>query len=143
MPTKRLYRSKDNRVIAGVAGGIAEYFNVDPTIIRLAFVILVFANGIGILAYFLAWLMIPEHPDYLSINKAPKEQDLEEKVKAAAEDIQLNTGNGGRLIGFTLVALGLIFLMQDILPYWFSLDRLWPIIIIVIGAWILVGNRKD
>ena len=57
---KRLYRSKDNRVIAGVCGGIAEYFNVDPTVVRLAWIVFTLLGGSGILAYFIAWLIIPE-----------------------------------------------------------------------------------
>ncbi len=57
---KRLYRSKKNRVIAGVCGGIAEYFNVDPTIIRLLWILFALAFGSGILAYIIAWVIIPE-----------------------------------------------------------------------------------
>ena len=56
---KRLYRSKKNRVIAGVCGGIGEYFNIDPVLIRLLWVLLIFAMGTGILAYLIAWLVIP------------------------------------------------------------------------------------
>ncbi len=57
---KRLYRSKKDRVIAGVCGGIGEYFNTDPTLIRLLWVIFVLAGGSGILAYIIAWIIIPE-----------------------------------------------------------------------------------
>ena len=56
---KRLYRSKSNKVIAGVCGGIGEYFNVDPVIVRLLWVLLVLGYGFGILAYLIAWLIIP------------------------------------------------------------------------------------
>jgi phage shock protein C len=56
---KKLYRSKD-RKIAGVCSGIAEYFNMDPTIIRILFVVLAFAWGFGIIAYIAGWIMIPE-----------------------------------------------------------------------------------
>lgn len=58
---KRLYRSRQERVIAGVCGGIAEYFDVDPTIIRLAWAIFTLVSfGAGILAYLIAWLIVPE-----------------------------------------------------------------------------------
>ena len=57
---KRLYRSKTNRVIAGVCGGIGEYTGVDPVIIRLLWAFFVFFMGTGILAYLIAWLVIPE-----------------------------------------------------------------------------------
>ena len=56
---KRLYRSKDNKVIGGVCGGIAEYFKIDPVIIRLIWVLLVLGYGFGLLAYIIAWIIIP------------------------------------------------------------------------------------
>ena len=57
---KKLYRSKKNRVIAGVCGGIAEYFNIDPTLVRLLWIFFVIIWGSGILAYIIAWIVIPE-----------------------------------------------------------------------------------
>jgi phage shock protein C len=59
---KRLYRSKTNRIIAGVCSGIAEYFNVDPTLIRLLWLLFSLSGGAGVLAYFIAWIIIPEEP---------------------------------------------------------------------------------
>jgi phage shock protein C len=56
---KRLYRSSENRVLGGVCGGLGEYFNIDPVIIRLLFILFSFAYGIGILAYLIAWMIIP------------------------------------------------------------------------------------
>ncbi len=58
---KRLYRSKKNRIIAGVCGGIGEYFDIDPVLIRLLWVLFAFAGmGFGILVYIAAWIIIPE-----------------------------------------------------------------------------------
>ena len=61
MEQKRLYRSRENRMICGVCGGIADYFNVDPTLIRLGLVLLA-CTGSGILAYFRAAIIIPDQP---------------------------------------------------------------------------------
>jgi len=58
--TKKLYRSKKNRMIAGVCGGIAEYFAIDPTVVRLGWVLLTFLGGSGLLAYIICWIVIPE-----------------------------------------------------------------------------------
>ena len=63
METKKLYRSKKDRVFAGVCGGIGEYLGVDPTVIRLLAVILGF-TGSGVLAYIVASILIPENPVY-------------------------------------------------------------------------------
>ncbi|WP_294578090.1 PspC domain-containing protein [uncultured Thomasclavelia sp.] len=56
---KRLYRSNQDRMLCGVCGGLAEYFDVDPTLIRLAWVLFVAVGGSGILAYFVAAIIIP------------------------------------------------------------------------------------
>jgi phage shock protein PspC (stress-responsive transcriptional regulator) len=58
---KRLYRSR-NRWFAGVCGGIAEYLNVDPIIIRIIWLLLSLAYGVGVLAYIIAWILIPQNP---------------------------------------------------------------------------------
>ncbi len=57
---KRLYRSKKSKILGGVCGGLAEYFNVDPVVIRLLWVVLTLVYGVGILAYIIAWIIIPE-----------------------------------------------------------------------------------
>lgn len=59
---KRLYRSKKERIIAGVCGGIGEYFDVDPVVVRLVWVLLALAGGAGIVLYLVAWLVVPEGP---------------------------------------------------------------------------------
>lgn len=59
---KKLYRIKEDRKIAGVCGGLGEYFDIDPTIIRLLWLALLFAAGSGVLAYIVAWIIIPEKP---------------------------------------------------------------------------------
>jgi phage shock protein C len=61
--TKRLYRIRDGRVVAGVCAGLAAYFGVDPTLVRLAFVLLTIFGGLGILLYLGAWVIIPDEVD--------------------------------------------------------------------------------
>lgn len=60
---KKLFRSKINKKLCGVCGGIAEYFNMDPTIVRLIWVLAVFFAGCGILAYIIAAFVMPEKPE--------------------------------------------------------------------------------
>lgn len=59
---KRLYRSRQNRTLAGVCGGIAEYLGWDPTLVRVAWIILTLLGGSGILIYLILWLVMPEAP---------------------------------------------------------------------------------
>lgn len=68
MKNKRLYKSSRDKKLCGVCGGIAEYFEVDPTLIRLAWIVFMLAGGSGILAYIIAALIMPEDPGYIDVN---------------------------------------------------------------------------
>jgi len=65
--TKKLYRSREDRWVGGVCGGLARYLDVDPIVIRLIALILVLCAGGGLLVYIIAWIVIPEEPDSLAI----------------------------------------------------------------------------
>ena len=69
MEGKKLYRSRENAMLAGVCGGIGEYFDIDPTIVRLAWVILGFCGGVGLWAYVIAAVIIPQRPQYIEGEK--------------------------------------------------------------------------
>lgn len=76
--TKRLYRSRSERMIAGVCGGIGEYFNIDPTLVRLLFVAFTLAGGSGVLAYIIFMIVVPEEPLASHDIVDPVETDLDE-----------------------------------------------------------------
>ena len=80
---KKLYRSKDDRWLGGVCGGIARYFNVDSTIIRVLFILLALVIGGGILVYIILWIIIPEEPDDLAVESAP---EAESEAEASPEE---------------------------------------------------------
>ena len=61
---KKLYRSRQNRMLGGICGGIGEYLNVDPTVVRLLWVLFTFVGASGLLAYLICLLIIPENPVY-------------------------------------------------------------------------------
>jgi len=63
-PMRRLYRSGNDRIIGGVCGGLGEYFGMDPTLIRLAWILFSLLFGSGVLAYILAWIIIPRNPNH-------------------------------------------------------------------------------
>ena len=65
--TKRLYRIRDGRIVAGVCTGLAAYLGVDPTLVRLAFALLTIFGGVGILLYLGAWVVIPDEVEGTSI----------------------------------------------------------------------------
>lgn len=80
---KKLYRSKDDRWLGGVCGGIAKYFNVDSTIIRVLFILLALIIGGGILVYIILWIIIPEQPDGLA---AESVEEAESAADAPPEE---------------------------------------------------------
>jgi phage shock protein PspC (stress-responsive transcriptional regulator) len=61
-PARKLYRSKTNRKLAGVCGGLGEYFNVDATLIRVLFVLLAVLGGSGVVLYLAMWILVPKEP---------------------------------------------------------------------------------
>jgi phage shock protein C len=60
--TRRLYRSRTNRQVAGVCGGLAQYFNMDATLFRVLFVVLAVLGGSGIVLYVAMWIIVPQEP---------------------------------------------------------------------------------
>jgi phage shock protein C len=66
-PSKRLYRVREGRVVAGVCAGTAAYFGIDPTLVRLAFALFTIFGGAGVLLYLVAWIVIPEETEGASI----------------------------------------------------------------------------
>lgn len=122
----RLRRSREDKVVAGVCGGLARYFGVDPIWFRLAFVVLAVGGGSGILIYLLAWLIIPEQG--------------EGEVLSPRQGT--NAGDGAVVVGVALVGVGLMLLFNTLFP-WF--DRImWPLVVIVAGLGLLyTGRRRD
>jgi phage shock protein C len=62
MEPKRLYRSRKDRILGGVCGGMGNYLNLDPVLVRVIWAALLFAAGVGFLAYIIAWIIVPEEP---------------------------------------------------------------------------------
>ncbi len=82
--TKRLYRSTQNRMFAGVCGGIAEYLDIDPTLVRLAFVALSLMGGPGLPLYIILMLIAPENPqDTLKAKRKSKNEDAPPNISGA------------------------------------------------------------
>jgi phage shock protein C len=119
----RLTRSRTDRVLGGVAGGIGRHLGVDPIIVRLVFVVLVLAGGSGILAYLIAWVVIPDEPEG------------SEPTPAAAR----SSDAAPRIAGLGLIALGALLLAERLLPG-FSWRFVAPLLLIALGALLLVRS---
>jgi phage shock protein C len=149
--TKKLYRSRSQIMLGGVCGGLAEYFDVDVTIVRLLWVVAFFAGGAGFLAYLVAWVIIPQPPYGQDPEKKTKllERDGEEDVSSAGSAEELNheaheeksLQEKNRLIGLILVILGVYILAGRVFPR-YLLMQYWPVALIVAGLFFLVRGLK-
>ncbi|HZK24430.1 MAG TPA: PspC domain-containing protein [Oscillospiraceae bacterium] len=127
---KKLYRSRDQQMLGGVCMGIARYFNVDVTLIRLLWVIGGLAGGgIGLPAYIIAWIIIPEEPGI-----------------GEAIDISSSEGEApnidSRTVGLVVIAVGVFLLIRQFLPLSIFRYYLWPLAFIGVGLLLVWGGRK-
>jgi phage shock protein C len=141
MPSKRLYRSREHSMIGGVCSGIAEYFDTDPSLIRLALVLLFFAGGVGILAYIVAWIIVPQKP-LISASAAAEVQAEDTQPTSSSDSIE-EVNKPRFILGIVLIVLGGLFLLGSLhIWHWFSFFRLWPIILIIIGIMIVTKGME-
>ena len=156
---KRLYRSRSDRMIWGVCGGLAKHLNVDPTLVRLVMVLLFFANGIGILIYIVMAVIVPLEG---SKTTEPKETILEnvEEIKKTAgelgeeirstfdeEEAAAKEGDGSNLwrplTGIFLIVGGLMFLAANFnFFWWFDWDQLWPLLLVGAGLLFILATWR-
>ena len=128
---KRLYRSRTNRMWAGVAGGLGDYLNVDPTVIRLVFVLLgLLAFGTGLILYLILWVILPEEGRVYASGS-----------ESSATSAPASATNGGWIVGAALIAMGALFLLRNFVP-WFSFGALWPLLLIALGVALLFGRLR-
>lgn len=146
---KKLYKSRQDKVIDGVCGGLGEYFGVDPVVVRIVFVILTLWGGAGIILYILGMLLIPEatssekkEKKMVENTEKPIAEEVSEKVKKAAEETlketekNLKKARGSQIFGVILIFLGLFFMLETFFP-WFDLGRFWWAVLIILGLWLL------
>lgn len=124
---KKLYRSRENSMIAGVCGGLGAYLNIDPTIIRLVIVLLAFYNLLGLWVYIVLAVLIPRAPEgYVEDTQYASPGENKQTV---------------RVIGGGLVILGILAIVSSLdiaLFSWVRIDNFWPVLIILFGVMLLV-----
>ncbi len=157
---KRLYRSRSDRMVWGVCGGLAKYFDVDPTIVRVIAVLSVFVSGLGILAYIILAIVVPMEGSKAAEPKDTIKENVEEMKETAtelgreirstlvgeedeSEEVAKVRHRRRNVFGIILIALGVLFLLGSFnLFWWFHWGNLWPLIIVAIGVLIIVSARR-
>lgn len=140
---KRLYRSESDRVVGGVAGGLAEYFGIDSTLVRILFA-LASVHGPGVIVYLILWVIIPTES---SVSPAATEQtmkdnlkEVEHKAKHLGKEAEgfAARPDAMRWLGVVLLAVGVWFLLVNFgFLSLLLVGKLWPVIVILIGVAVL------
>lgn len=164
MTQTRLYRTVQGRVVGGVAGGLADYFGMDPTIVRLIFVLLVIFGGSGVLLYIILWIILPEKNTYNTFTSyntnapppptssgsgvgdaydgfeqgRPYKQE-NEVFNQVTEAHQKKKMEGSLIGGAILIVLGSIFLLEKFIPR-LDFSDLWPVLLISLGLILIFAN---
>lgn len=158
--TEQLYRSLDDRIIAGVAGGLADYWGTDPSWIRVIWVVLaIITGGLGLLVYIVMAVVVPQE-DVVMATVAPTpteaaaapptssegvaapmtraEWRAERRAMREARRAARGPGSFGLVVGAALVLIGIWYLLEEYVPG-FNADRLWPFGLIGLGVVLLVA----
>jgi len=140
MHNKVLTRSKSNRVFGGVCGGLGEYFDLEPWIFRIIFLVLLF-NGAGFLLYIILWIAIPEAGEKRT---GEFSQQLKTGTKNLGNEVRELSSNqkNSYAIGLIVLLLGVFFLLRNFFPWTFNFEKLWPLVLIVLGFVILMRPDK-
>lgn len=137
--TRKLYRSYVDKKIGGVCGGLAEYFDIDPVLIRALFIITTISYGIGFIAYITLWIIVPEKPKPIFSHQENINIQVEEQI--TVENSSYN--NRKIYFGVILIVLGALLFINEFISIWDN-DIFFSIILIVIGFILLFSiNKKN
>ncbi len=153
---RRLTRDTQHAVLAGVAAGFADYLNVDPVLVRIGFLLLLFFSGLGLPLYILCWVVMPRRDrvagEGAAAAPAPADriaEDVREAGEKAVEGLRdsLKDRGGSRLVaGTILIILGLLFLLDRFSWFhwwdWVRLANLWPLVLVGVGVAMILGARR-
>ncbi len=133
---KKLYRSVDDKIIWGVGGGLAKYFSLDSTLVRLILVVFaLITGGLGILFYIVAAIIVPNEPGGFKNPNESVSNNFGDKTRARR--------GGGIIIGAALLIIGIFAVLKKFFPVvWFGWGLTWPIIAIVLGIAIIIRSGR-
>jgi phage shock protein PspC (stress-responsive transcriptional regulator) len=161
---RRLYRCRHDKRIAGVASGLAEYFDLDPSLIRVFWVLSIFVGGVGVFAYIAMAIIVPLEPEEGLMTAGPGTGDLPgdsastqktgstvgaptdwHSMAADHRHASRGTGRATTWFGIILMLFGALALVDAVLPAWADSGRfLWPAFILGIGALLVAsGVRRE
>lgn len=146
---KRLYRIKNRQaMLGGVSQGLAEYFNIDVTLIRVVFVLLFFTPVPAFFAYFILWVVLPVKYDYgfAGVGDSQAFNSTNDISQNSNFTFMSSHNQKNNLVGgAVLIILGIIFSFKTFfhINLFRYIGQMWPLILIGIGVWLIIRDRKD
>ncbi len=140
---KQLQRSNRNKIIGGVASGIAEYFDIDPTIVRIIFIVTALGWGLSILLYIVLWIILPDEITTRFKQESPQSSEFTDNISEINGSTITVSGVSKTkvILGFLLILLGIILLINNFVS--FSIIKyFWPLILVIIGIYIILKSAK-
>lgn len=140
MSGQRLARSDSDKVIAGVCGGIAMYLQIDPSLVRIAFLLLIPASGIGPILYFILMVIMPRESNLNTAPRAYVHENLASIGQTVSASFDKMNQSGKRPVagGVVLVILGAFFLLNNL--SWFDAGIFWSLLLVGAGLFILLRH---
>lgn len=150
----RIFRLRQGAMVAGVCAGLGLYLRIDPTWVRIFFILLAFAgNGTGVLIYLLLWIILPledqKKDATFSDTVHASSQEIADHARQVGEElrdmVRRPDSRAGVVIGAALILIGFFYLLQNLnLPWlrWINFDVLWPVLLIVGGIALLVRRVR-
>ncbi len=149
----RVVRIRSEGILGGVCAGLGDYLRIDPVLIRIFFVLLAFADGVGVVAYFILWLLLPEASgeEGLALDETLRQNadELAERARSIGKDF--SQGFEGAhpqlpmIIGSALIILGVAFLIDNLNIAWLAWIRyelMWPFLLILAGIVLLIRRAQ-
>lgn len=148
-----LFRSSADRILFGVCGGLAKYFDLDASLFRVLFVLLALANGLGIIVYLAMAILVPlESGEAVAGNRGDKLKefaaDVGQKTKALSAEMNLNQSKkikSRNAIGILIILIGVIMLLKQVAPFlidWINWGVIWPVLIILLGVYLVFMKKS-
>lgn len=139
---RRLYRSRTDSVLGGVCGGVAEYLDADPSIVRIIWAILgIVTGGVFVVLYIVMWIVVPEAPASPATAPAAEGAAAPSAMTQPAPPRRRSSGSGSLVLGLILVGLGAYFLVRQYLPQ-IDADALWPIGLVLLGILLVAASLR-